>query len=54
MNVDKNLLLKFLISVVFDFGFMDNNRVHVKMEDSGEVIPYVAEWCDIVVRVEDK
>lgn len=45
-NVKKN-------AEVFDYGFMDNNRVILKFED-GTKVPYVAEWCTIITKVEDK
>jgi hypothetical protein len=32
---------------------MDNNRVYVKLEDGSET-SYVAEWCKILIKVEDK
>ncbi len=31
----------------------DNNRVYVTTE-SGEETDWIAEWCDIMIRVEDK
>ncbi len=38
---------------VIAYGFMDNNRVYVKLEDGSET-DYVAEWCKILIKVEDK
>ena len=37
---------------VIDYG-MDNNRVRVKFEN-GEETEWVAEWCDIIEKVEDR
>lgn len=31
----------------------DNNRVHVKTE-AGHITDWVAEWCDIITKVEDR
>jgi hypothetical protein len=42
------------LAEVVEYGFLDNNRVYVKREGSDEVIDWVAEWCDVVVKVEDK
>jgi predicted kinase len=39
---------------VVEYGYGDNNRVYVKIEGGDEVTDYVAEWCDIVTKVEDK
>jgi hypothetical protein len=41
------------LAEVTGYGFMDNNRVYVKTED-GEDTDYVAEWCEILVKVEDR
>lgn len=42
------------LAEVVDYGFMDNNRVYIKIEGSDEVTDWVAEWCEIVTKVEDK
>lgn len=44
---------KYLAEVV-DYGHGDNNRVYIKIEGSEEVTDWVAEWCEIVTKVEDK
>ena len=41
------------IAEVIEYGFMDNNRVYVKLEN-GEETDWVAEWCEILIKVEDK
>jgi len=41
------------IAEVVGYGFMDNNRVIVKLEDGTET-DWVAEWCEIIEKVEDK
>jgi hypothetical protein len=38
---------------VIEYGFMDNNRVIVRLEDGVET-DWVAEWCTIIEKVEDK
>jgi hypothetical protein len=38
---------------VVDYGFLDNNSVFVK-EDGKEPRKVVAEWCDVVTKVEDR
>jgi hypothetical protein len=38
---------------VISYGFMDNNRITVKLANDNET-NWVAEWCEIVTRVEDK
>lgn len=38
--------------VVHDLGAFDNNRISV-LKDGGEVIDCVAEYCDILEKVED-
>ncbi len=40
------------VGVVESYGFMDNNRVHVRLDD-GRLMPCVAEWCEILKKVED-
>lgn len=42
------------LAEVVEYGFLDNNRIYIKREGSEEVIDWVAEWCDVVVKVEDK
>lgn len=37
---------------VIDYG-ADNNRVEVRLKDSSET-DWVAEWCDIITKVEDR
>jgi hypothetical protein len=44
---------KILNAEVIDYGFLDNNRVMLKLEN-GEETDWVAEWCTIVTKVEDK
>ena len=39
-------------AVVIDLGYFDNNRISVKMDD-GVVIDCVAEYCEIIEKVED-
>lgn len=41
------------IAEVVEYGFMDNNRVYVQLED-GEKIKWTAEHCKIITKVEDK
>ena len=38
---------------VIAYGFLDNNRVILKLE-SGEETSWVAEWCKIITKVEDR
>jgi hypothetical protein len=38
---------------VINYGFMDNNRVMVKLV-SGSETNWVAEWCAIIIKVEDR
>ncbi|RPI82260.1 MAG: hypothetical protein EHM34_07210 [Nitrosopumilales archaeon] len=38
---------------IFEYGFMDNNRVYIKMEDGRET-SWTAEWCKIIEKVEDR
>lgn len=38
---------------VISYGFLDNNRVILRLED-GKETDWVAEWCTIVTRVEDR
>lgn len=38
---------------VIDFGFMDNNAVYIKFEDGTET-KWVAEWCKIITKIEDR
>lgn len=38
---------------VIDYDPTDNNRVILKFDD-GQISPYVAEWCTIITKVEDK
>jgi hypothetical protein len=35
------------------YCFGDNNRVYVRMED-GTKTDWVAEWCEIITKIEDK
>jgi len=44
---------KIVNAEVIDYGVWDNNRVILKFEDGTET-PWVAEWCTIVTKVEDK
>ena len=44
---------KFLNAEVMDYGFLDNNRVILKFED-GSIDGWVAEWCIITTKVEDR
>jgi hypothetical protein len=37
---------------VVDLGYFDNNKVYVKKDD-GEIVDCVAEWCEILEKVED-
>lgn len=32
---------------------LDNNKVYLKNIDTGEIFDWVAEWCEIVKKVED-
>ena len=38
---------------VIRYGFMDNNRVILRSK-SGEEIRAVAEWCEVIEKIEDK
>jgi len=40
-------------SEVVAYGAMDNNQVSI-YDKHGAVIPWVAEWCDIVQKVEER
>lgn len=37
---------------VIEYGFMDNNAVYIRANDGTET-KWVAEWCEIVTKVED-
>lgn len=39
---------------VVGYGFLDNNRVYIKIHGEEEEISWVAEHCDVIVKVEDK
>jgi hypothetical protein len=39
-------------AIVKDYGFMDNNCVILQTAE-GKEVKYVAEWCEIVKKVED-
>lgn len=39
--------------VVVKYGFMDNNRVYLS-DYRNNILPAVAEWCQIVLKVEDR
>lgn len=39
-------------SEVFEYGFLDNNAVYIRADDGTET-KWVAEWCDIITKVED-
>lgn len=39
---------------VVELGPLDNNRVQVKDSTSNEIVSCVAEWCEILKKVEDK
>jgi hypothetical protein len=41
------------LAEVIGYGVMDNNKVYVRLENDEER-SYVAEWCTIVTKVEDK
>ena len=43
-----------VLAEVIEYGFLDNNRVHIKIDGEDEVTDWVAEWCKVVVKVEDK
>jgi hypothetical protein len=43
----------YLNAEVIDYGFMDNNRVIVRRAN-GEETDWVAEWCQMVTKVEDR
>ena len=51
MGMQNNPIMK--NAEVISYGFMDNNRVILKLE-SGEETNWVAEWCIIVTKVEDR
>jgi hypothetical protein len=38
---------------VIEYGFFDNNRVYLKLEDGSE-ISWVAEWCTLITKVENR
>ena len=38
---------------VIEYGFMDNNAVYIRVEDGTET-KWVAEWCEIITKVEDR
>jgi len=39
---------------VVEYGIMDNNAVYVLFEGKEEPVKCVAEWCEIVTKVEDR
>ena len=41
------------IAMVVKYAFMDNNRVIIRLED-GEETDWVAEYCKVITKVEDK
>lgn len=43
-----------VLAEVVGYGFLDNNRVYIKIDGSDETTDWVAEWCDVVVKIEDK
>lgn len=38
---------------VVGFAYSDNNRVYIRKEN-GKITDWVAEWCDIITKVEDR
>ena len=52
VNIGSLIQIKELAEVI-GYAFMDNNRVYVRMEDGTET-SWVAEWCTIITKVEDK
>lgn len=44
---------KILNAEVINYGFMDNNRVMLRPE-SGTDFDWIAEWCTIITKVEDR
>ncbi len=38
---------------VISYGFMDNNAVYIRSENGNET-KWVAEWLDIITKVEDR
>lgn len=38
---------------VIEYGHMDNNEVYIRAQDGTET-HWVAEWCDIITKVEDR
>jgi len=42
------------IGEVVEYGFMDNNALYVKFNDKLGTSRCVAEWCEIITKVEDK
>lgn len=40
-------------AVVDEYGFMDNNAVMLKFESDGSIKKWVAEWCEIITKIED-
>jgi len=39
---------------VIEYGGMDNNRVYLRDLETKKEFGYVAEWCDIVTKIEEK
>lgn len=52
-TVELSFSSKTIKAEVTGYDFMDNNRVYVKTED-GTNTSWVAEWCKIITKVEDK
>ena len=50
-NIDGSVIYRNV--EVIAYGFMDNNRVEVKLSH-GSTTDWVAEWCDIITKVEDR
>jgi hypothetical protein len=38
---------------VIELALLDNNKVYLRFNDGSE-IDWVAEWCDIITKVEDR
>lgn len=38
---------------VIEYGFMDNNKIYVR-DPKGNEFDWVAEWCKVTTKVEDR
>ena len=53
-DIVKSTIHGFNEAEIVGYGFMDNNKVYVKEPNSTEEFEVVAEWCQVVTKVEDR